>query len=499
MYYDVVIIGAGIVGCATARYLSRYQVKILVIEQGADVAVGATKANSGILHSGYDCQPGTLKAALNVEGLNMYPRLAQELDIPYRMNGSMVIATDEASDKPLKQLMERGLQNGVSGLEILSGEAAREIEPNLNPTITCALLAKNAGIVSPYEAAIAFAENAATNGADFALETTVTGITPAILRDRLNFDDLGKSDPGYTVQTSKGCYHAQIIINAAGIDSGNIHNMTNADKEAILPQRGEYYLLDNTQRDLVGHTIFQLPTHLGKGVLIAPTVDYNILLGPTADSIEENSNDTSTTSQGLAETLEKASLSLKHIPIRDRITAFAGIRAKHNRKDFILEEPRPGFINAMGIDSPGLTAAPAIAKAVAEMALAHLQPKENPGFTPNRMGIKRFRELSPTLQAEYIAENSAYGRIVCRCETITEAEITEAIHRPIGAKNLDALKRRTRAQMGRCQGGFCTIRLMELLSRELRLPETDIVKDSTGSGLVLPLGYAAETHGNQHV
>ena len=465
---SVIIIGGGIIGCAVARFLSAYQLEVLVLEKGADVAVGATKANSGILHSGYDCTPGTLKAAMNVKGLSMYPLLAQELDIPYRINGSLVISLDE-NPAALQKLYENGIANGVAGLELLTREEALVLEPSLNPAITGALRAKNAGIISPYEAAIAFAENAAENGVKFMLETIVT-----------NVESVGD---GFIVHTMNGSFEAAVVINAAGVESGNIQNTLCTKKEAIHPQRGQYYLLDNTQRDLVSHTIFQMPTHLGKGVLIAPTVDYNVLLGPTAENIDDLS-DSSTSVDGLAEALEKARLSLKNVPIQDRITNFAGVRAKHESKDFVINEPIAGFINALGIDSPGLTSAPAIAVRIGEMALARLEPKENATFNPHRTSIKRFRELSRLEQSALIIQNPAYGRIVCRCETITEAEICDAIRRPVGAKNLDAIKRRTRAQMGRCQGGFCTIRLMESLSRELGVLEHEISKNGVGSEII---------------
>ena len=473
---DVIIIGGGIVGCATARFLSRYKLQVLVLERETDIGTGATKANSGILHAGYDCHQGTLKAALNVKGVEMYPRLARELDIPYRINGSMVLSyhQDGVEDWELKKLYARGGINGVSGLKILSGEDARKLEPNLNRSVTAVLRAETAGVISPYEAAIAFGENAVQNGVGFSLDTTVIGISRG---------------EGYIVSTNRGNFCAKVVVNAAGVESGHVYNMArhNMDcfhEEEILPQRGEYYLLDNTQRDLVKHTIFQLPTHLGKGVLIVPTVDNNIMLGPTADFIEDG-NDTSTTRKGLADILEKVALSLNQVPIRDRIANFAGVRAKHESKDFVLEEPQPGFINAIGIDSPGLSAAPAIAAYLAEIVLSRLQPAENPDFNPHREGIKRFRELLPERQEYLVRKNPDYGRIVCRCETITEAEVIQAIHRPIGAKNLDALKRRTRAQMGRCQGGFCTIRLIEILSRELGVPETAVTKGGAGSEIVM--------------
>ena len=519
--YDVIIIGGGIVGTATARALSRYQLKILLIERESDIAVGATKANSGILHAGYDCHPGTLKAALNVEGVAMYKELAKELDIPCRINGSLVISADNDGPAKLVALYEQGLTNGVTDMELLSGEETLALEPNLNPKVTGALRAKTAGIISPYEAGIAFAENAAENGVEFMLETTVTGVetsenggfTVWTQNTSLSADDCGidaarwgarprplahdintgRTYSSNVIQSSDLTNHpydtgnrerspllTKVIINAAGIESATIHNHISPNKETILPQRGQYYLLDNTQRDLVKHTVFQLPTHLGKGVLVVPTIDYNIMLGPTAEP-PETPTATETTHEGLQEALEKAGLILKHVPIRDRITAFAGIRAKHEDKDFIIDESTPGFISAIGIDSPGLSAAPAIAKRIADLALARLQPALNPNFKPERVSIKRFRELPPAQQSALIKENPAYGRIVCRCETITEAEIIEAIRRPVGAKNLGALKRRTRAQMGRCQGGFCLTKLMELLSRELGIPETAVTMDGVGS------------------
>ncbi|MCL2570986.1 MAG: NAD(P)/FAD-dependent oxidoreductase [Defluviitaleaceae bacterium] len=468
--YDCIIIGGGIIGSATARALSRYDLKILLIEKGADVAIGATKANSGILHAGYDCHPGTLKATLNVQGVAMYPKLVEELDIPCRVNGSMVISLDDDGPVKLQALYEKGILNGVKEMELLSPDEALTIEPNLTDQVAGALRAKTAGVISPYEAGIAFGESAAINGVGFLLETTVTGIEVGV--------------DGFTVLTSRKPIKTKTIVNAAGVESANIHNYISPRKETIIPQRGQYYILDNTQRNLIKHTVFQLPTHLGKGVLVVPTVDYNILLGPTAE-LPENPAATDTTVEGLKEALEKVSLSLKNIPIADRITAYAGIRAKHESKDFVIEESIPGFVDAIGIDSPGLSAAPAIAERIAGFVSGRLQPKLNLNFQPIRVGIKKFRELSKNEQANLIKENPAYGRIICRCETITEGEILDAIHKPIGARNLDAIKRRTRAQMGRCQGGFCKIRLVELLARELGIPETAVTMDGAGSEVCL--------------
>jgi len=452
--YDVIIIGAGIVGASTARFLSRFKLKTLVLEKSADVATGASKANSGILHAGYDSMPGTLKAKLNVKGFNMYKSLVNELDIPFKKNGSMVISFNENGEESLKPLYNRGLENRVKNLEIITGEKARELEPNLNINVTASLLARDAGIISPYEATIAFAENAFTNGVEFLFESEVIKIT--------------KKADKYIVKTKQSEYLTKIVINTAGIHSADVFNLIHEKKEGMNPQKGEYYLLDNTQENLVNHTIFQLPTHLGKGVLIAPTVDGNILIGPTADDIK-NGEDTSTTKEGLAGLLKKASLSLNNLPMYDKITSFAGVRAKHSGKDFIIEETNENFINVMGIDSPGITAAPAIADYITTLVLNKLEPMENNEFNKIRKAIKK----------------STHGKVVCRCETITEEEIIDVINRPLGAKTLDGIKRRTRAQAGRCQGGFCTLKIVEILSKELQIPETAVTKNGHGTSLFM--------------
>ncbi|MCL2189124.1 MAG: NAD(P)/FAD-dependent oxidoreductase [Defluviitaleaceae bacterium] len=481
--HDVIIIGAGIIGCAAARALAKFSLTILVLEQGADVSIGASKANSGILHAGYDCKPHTQKALLNVQGLHMYKKLVDELHIPHRFNGSLVVSTVEDGAEKLRRLYKQGITNGVEGMELLTAQQVGALEPNLHPSVNGALHAKTAGIVSPYEAVIAFAESAALNGVRFKLETTVTSV-----------DSL---ENGYAVQTTRGTFNARVVINCAGTESGNIANLqrelAHVPPMVIHPQRGQYYLLDNTQRGLISHTIFQLPTHMGKGVLIAPTVDYNVLLGPTAEAVddprrESDPNATATTRSGLQEALDKARLTLRNVPIHDRITAFAGVRAKHAQGDFIIEESPKNFIHAIGIDSPGLTAAPAIAEKLAKLALARLQPAENANFVKERPPIARFRDLSPAEQQRLIAFNPAYGNIVCRCETITQGEIQDALKRfaalqagKLTPASLDALKRRTRAQMGRCQGGFCTLRLIELIAREYKIPEGAVTKNGTQS------------------
>ena len=469
--YDVIIIGAGIIGCAAARELCKYKLNILVIESEHDVSCGASKANSGIIHAGYDCKPGTLKAKLNVRGVKMYEQLVCELDIPYRNNGSLVLCANEFDIPKLRLLYENGIKNGVPELSLLSANEIINFEPNVNPNIHAALYAKTAGIISPYESVIAFAENAAVNGVEFIFNETVTDIK----RNKKNI---------FTIKTTKKNYEAKSIINAAGIFSDSVNNFFCKKKENILPQRGQYYLLDNTQRDFVSRTIFQLPTELGKGVLITPTVDNNILIGPNAEAVL-NKEDKQTTPQGLDEILFSALNAVNELPMYDKITAFAGIRAKHQSKDFVIDETEKCFVNALGIDSPGLSAAPAIAEMCAGFILNRLQPETNTAYKKFKTGIKRFRSLAADEQNRLIKQNPAYGHVVCRCETVTEAEVVEAIHRPIKAVSLDAVKRRTRAQMGRCQGGFCTVKLIEILSRELGLKETDVVKNGIDSNIYM--------------
>lgn len=465
-HYDTIIIGAGVTGCAAAWALSQYQLNVLVIEAQDDIACGASKANSGIVHAGYDCEPGTLKAKFNVEGSSLFPAVAKDLDIPYKMNGSLVLCFHEAQYPLLEALYQRGLTNGVPGLKLLTAAQAYQLEPNLAPGLHSALLAQSAGIVSPYEATIAFAENAAQNRVEFLLEAPVTKIIHTHGRP-------------FIVETPKGSFSADTVINAAGVDSDTIHNQVAGYTETILPQRGQYYLLDNAYQGFVNHTLFPLPGPKGKGVLIAPTVDGNTLIGPNNEDLSKeldfnDRHDTQTTRMGLAEILEKGTQSVVNLPIYGSITTFAGIRAKHEAHDFVINEPVPGFINALGIDSPGLSAAPAIGKELAKMVADKLHAVPNPDYNPKRVGIKRFNLLPFEEQAALIQENPRYGHVVCRCETITEAEIIDAIHRPVGARSLAGLKRRTRAQMGRCQGGFCSLKLAEILAKELNISEESI-------------------------
>lgn len=478
-HYDTIIIGAGVVGCAAARFLSRYRLNVLVIEAEDDIACGATKANSGIVHAGYDCEPGTLKAELNLKGSVMYQTLAEELDIPFKVNGSLVLCYQKEDHNKLEELYQRSIENKIPGTKLLTAEEVYKLEHNLVPGLYSALLAQGAGIISPYEAAIAFAENASDNGVEFLLGTRVVkveaGERPFIVETANTIRTVNTTR---TVNTSSlTTFTADTIINAAGVMSDTIHNFAaeTADlyTESILTQRGQYYLLDNAYKGFVSHTLFPLPSPKGKGVLIAPTVDGNIIVGPNAEDFVPK-NDNQTTKAGLDEILKSAEAIVKDLPLSGRITSFAGIRAKHSSKDFVINEPCPGFINALGIDSPGLSAAPAIGKKLAGMVAKLKNPEEDPNFNPRRIGLKHFSSMSFDEKAALIKKDPKYGHIVCRCETVTEAEIIAAIRRPVGARNLAAIKRRTRAQMGRCQGGFCSLKLTEILAAELNISEESI-------------------------
>ena len=460
---DVIIIGAGVSGCAVARELSRYQLDICVLEKESDICEGTSKANSGIVHGGFDAETGSLKAKLNVLGNQMMEEMSRKLDFEFKRNGSMVVCWSEKEKTVLEELLERGIKNGVQGMEILDRRQALELEPNLSDEVHAVLHVPTGGIVCPFGMNIAYAENAALNGVEFRLGTEVNSIE--------------KLKGGYRVQTDQGTVETKYLINAAGVYADVFHNMVSEKKIHIIPRRGDYCLLDKTAGGLVSHTIFQLPSEKGKGILVTPTIHGNLMLGPTAIDIE-NKEATATTAQGLNEVIEKCVKSVKNIPMRQVITSFAGLRAHEDYGDFIIEEVEDarGFIDVAGIESPGLSSAPAIGLYVRDILAGMTELKEKDNFVETRKGIVRFRELSKEEQNRLIKENPSYGQIVCRCEEITEGEILDAIHRPLGATTLDGIKRRTRAGMGRCQAGFCTPKTMEILSKELHMELKDIRK-----------------------
>ena len=474
--YDILIIGGGVTGAAIARELSRYDLKTALFEKGEDVCSGTSKANSGIAHAGFDAVPGSLKAKMNIRGSQMMEELSRKLDFPYKRNGSLVLCFDEKDRTRLEKLLQQGKENGVEGLEILEKKELLALEPALSEEVVCALHAPTGGIVCPFKLTIALAENAAVNGVEFHLNEGVKRVQPGTVE-------------GYTVETGKGTYETRIVVNAAGLYGDEIHNQVSGEKLHITPRKGEYCLMDKKIGQLVSHTIFQMPTAMGKGVLVTPTVHGNLMVGPTATDISDKEG-VDTTAEGLDEVLKKAALSVKSLPRGVTITSFAGLRAHEDHDDFILGEVKdaPGFFDAVGIESPGLTSAPAIGEWMAEKIVEKLRKtqkvEEKKAFQETRKDIPNIASMDQAEAAALIAENPAYGPIICRCEKVTEGEIIDAIRRPLGARSLDGIKRRTRAGMGRCQAGFCSTKVMDILARELGIPLEEVTKAGGASRML---------------
>ena len=477
--YDVVIIGAGVTGCAIARFLSAYRGSFCVLERSEDVCTGTSKANSAIIHAGFDAAHGSLMAKYNLLGNRMYPELAKELDFDYKNNGSLVLALHEEDIHKLEALMENGRKNGVEKLEIVGRERLKELEPAVGHVPVAALYAPTAGIICPFGATIAFAENACTNGVEFRFDTEVKGLSPAE-------DENGESF--WVIQTAQGVIHSRCVVNAAGVYSDVLHNMVSADKIHITPRRGDYLLLDRKTGGYVRHTVFQVPGKFGKGVLVSPTVHGNTIIGPTAEDIDDKEG-VETTSEGFDDLMEKAGFAFDDLPLREVITSFAGLRAHEARHDFILGEVKdaPGFFDCAGIESPGLTAAPAIGKEIAGQLADKLGRDANPDFVGTRKGFLDAKRLPLDEIAVLVKEKPEYGRIVCRCEQVSEGAIIDAIRRPLGARSLDGVKRRVRAGMGRCQGGFCSPRIMDILAREWGVDPADITKAGGHSSVIVGL------------
>lgn len=466
--YDVIVIGAGVSGCAVARELSRYRLRTAVLEKACDVCGGTSKANSGVAHAGYDAKPGSLKAKLNVEGSRMMEALSKELDFPYKRNGSLVLCFDEKDLPALRKLYDQGQENGVEGLEILSKEQLKKLEPHVSDRAVAALHAPAGGIVCPFGLTLALAENAAENGVEFRFETEVLKIE--------------KTETGYRIFTDRGTLDARAVVNAAGVYADRFHNMVSEEKIHITPRKGEYCLMDRKVGGLVSHTIFQLPTVYGKGVLVTPTVHGNLLAGPTAIDVEDPES-VNTTSEGLEDVMRRAALSVDNLPVKQVITSFAGLRAHEDGNDFIIGQAKgaSGFFDAAGIESPGLTCAPALGKYLAKLILEYLPADEKPDFIARRKGIPSMALASLEEKKRLIKENPLYANVICRCELVTEGEILDAIHRPLGATTLDGVKWRTRAGMGRCQAGFCSPKVVEILARELGRDMSEIRKNDGGS------------------
>ena len=466
--YDIVIIGAGVVGGMIARTLAKYDINLCILEKENDVAMGATKANSAIVHAGFDAKEGSLKAKLNVRGSEMMEQVAKDLGVKYKRNESLVVAFENERAE-VEAIYQRGLRNGVKGLSIVEKDELFALEPNLNPELSCALLAKTGAIVCPYELCIAAVGNAMDNGADLKLDFEVINIE--------------KNGEVYVITAADGrTVEAKYVINSAGVYSDKIAAMTGNADFNVHPRRGEYMLLDKECGNFTQRTIFHTPTKMGKGILVSPTVDGNLLLGPTAVDMEDK-DDTSTTSEGFNTIIDRSTDNANGIPFNKVITSFCGLRAVGSTGDFIIKS-RNNVITLAGIESPGLSSAPAIAEYVEELLKeAGMNASLKTDFIPTRKPAHAFREMSLAEKNEIIKKDNRYGRIVCRCEGVTEGEIVEAIHQNPPASDVDGVKRRTRGGMGRCQGGFCSPIVVEILARELGKNIDNITKFGKGSVL----------------
>ena len=473
MIYDIAIVGGGVTGAMLARELSRYELSVCVLEKESDVAMGASKANSGIVHGGFDPEPDTLKAELNVKGVKLLYEAADMLNVPYINNGSMVCAFGSEQEAAVEELYERGIVNGVDEMRLLSGNEAREIEPLLSEKITKVLLVPTAGIICPYELTVAALGNAMDNGVVLERDFEVAAIE--------------KIDGVFNVTDSVGkAIKAKYLINSAGCYADKIAEMIDDKFYDIIARPGEYLLLDKAEGGRVSHTIFQVPSSEGKGILVSPTVDGNLLTGPTA-RVAESRDSKEITPEGVKTVINLASKSVPSVQFSRVITSFTGVRSSTKTGDFIIEESKKtaGFIHVSAIDSPGLSSCVAIAKYTVDIlknAGVTLTEKQN--WDGRRADPHAFRKMSDEQKDAFIKQNPSYGKVVCRCETVSEGEIIDAIRRNPGARDVDGVKRRTRSGMGRCQGGFCMPYVMKLISQETGTPYEEITKKGKDSKLL---------------
>ncbi|MBY2476716.1 FAD-dependent oxidoreductase [Clostridioides difficile] len=471
--YDIAIIGSGITGSAIARELSKYNLKTVVLEKEVEVCQGTTKANSAIVHGGYDAIVGSLKAKLNVRGNELYPQLCKELNVEFKQNGSLVLAFNEEDEKHIQELYNRGLQNKAKGLKILNKEEILEIEENVNKEVVGALLCKSAGIVCPFNLNVALMENAIENGTTLKLQAEVTSIE--------------KNGDIFDIKLLSGeNINSKYIINAAGVYADKVNNMIGGDEYYIIPIKGEYKVLDKSEGKLVNHVLFQCPTQKGKGVLVTQTIHGNLLVGPNATVVEDK-KDVTTSKIGLDEIVEGSKKSVENINFKKTINSFSGLRATANTSDFMIfaSDKCKNFINVGGIESPGLASAPAVAEYVTQILVNEglkLSLKSN--FNPFRKKDKPFARMTNEERNQLMEKDETYKKIICRCESVTEGEIIDAIRRPCGARTVDGVKRRVRPGMGRCQGGFCGPKVIKILSRELNVPVEAILKEYENSYMV---------------
>jgi len=470
--YDAVIIGGGVIGCAVAQRLSEYAGSFAVMERASDVSEGASKANSGIVHAGYDAKAGSEKARLNVKGAGMMRKLCDRLGVPFGMPGAMVLGFLENDRNALEALLENGIRNGIEGLRLIGREEILGMEPHVNPDVFMALLVPSSGLVSPYELTHALADSACENGVEFLLDTQVLG--------------LSNEEGTWRITTDRSVCISRCVINCAGVGADTLHNQISDRKVEIVPRRGQYYLTDQTLPLTFKRTMFQVPTRMGKGVLVSPTTHGNLLFGPTAEDITDG-DDTATTREGLKEVMDKVRLTYPEADLRSVITTFSGIRAHEQGGDFIIGEVQgamPGAFEAIGIESPGLSAAPAIGQELGDWVAWHLRLGRNLSYTEPVPLDRPFAGMNEQERRRAYERDPDYGRIVCRCEQVTEAEVRRAIRRPVGARSLDGVKRRTRAGMGRCQGGFCSTRVMQILAEELGCDLNEVTKSGGGSWIL---------------
>lgn len=471
--YDIAVIGAGVIGCSIARELSKYKVKTALIEKNSDVGDETSKANSAIIHAGYDAKPGTWKAKFNAPGNKMFDSICSELDVPFKRVGSLVVALNQDEMDTIYNLFEQGIENGVPGLEIIDHDRVLELEPNLSADIIGALYAPTAGIICPMELTVALAENAVDNGCELYLDSKVTAIAPI--------------DNGYRVYMNDRYIESKFVVNSAGLYSDEINNMVAPPSFKIMPRRGQYNIFDKSVGNLVKMVIFPAPSKMGKGILVSPTIHGNLLIGPDAEDIDDRTA-INTTPDGIKTIRDGADKSSRCIPYNAVITSFAGIRPRPDTEDFIIGESpfAKGFINAAGIESPGLSSAPAIAAHIVDILKdisSGLEFKQD--YNPLRRKRIRFAELTDEEKAEIINKDPRYGRVICRCETVTEGEIIDVIRRNVGARTVDGVKRRARPGTGRCQGGFCSPRVLEILARELKCDISEIKKDNADSYILI--------------
>lgn len=470
---DVLIIGAGAVGCAIARELTKYQLRVLVVEKNEDVGGDASKSNSAIIHTGYDASPGTLESQLVVAANPMYDKLTAQLDVPFQRIGAILPAITQEQFEKLPSLKEKAFRNRVYDVEYLSREALLEMEPNLNPEVKGGLYIPRESIIDPFLWVVALAENAQDNGASFLLNTKVTEI-------------LQEDGRVVGARTTAGDIQAQYIVNAAGLWCDEVAAMVGKADYTVNPRKGQFYILDKNTECRVEHIVLPIPTKLTKGKLVCPTIHGNMLVGPTAEDLTDK-EDKSTTAEGLASIAVDARNLVPNINLQDTITQYCGLRPNRNPEGLHVDtyEDVKNYVNLSGVRSTGLTASASLGKYVAQVLIEMGMPAQfNPDFNPIRTGISRFPDLTREEQDRMVQENPLYGRVICRCETVTEGEIVEAIHRPIPARSMDAIKRRLRAGTGRCQGGFCGPKLVDILSRELGISPQEVRKNQTGSYMV---------------